>query len=330
MTFQKQAVQCLVALMILMSAEPAEAQVSTASNSEKIADIIAFQKDFIARFTGEIPYDGDKVLKGRTREKHRSIAAKILMQEVTDLGFVPVARPFRVKPFGSFGRRIKTADKGINILFELPPTTALEAEYIVLVAHYDAVPGAPGADDNASGVATLLQVARTLKTLPERNLGIIFILADLEETGLIGSGGAVNDLAALNVNVNVHSVHSYDMLGWDGDGDNAVELDPGSDEIEAIYRKHACELGIFVKTISTNRSDHAAFRAAGHVATLMIEEFTGGDFNPHYHSSKDSIKYIDFDYLASNTELVTSVIAELVIGTESKAEPFEFECASDT
>jgi hypothetical protein len=72
-----------------------------------------------------------------------------------------------------------------NYIVDLPGTD-LAAEVLILGAHYDAVPLSPGADDNATGVAALLEIARTLKDTPRRRT-IRLVFFTLEEVGLHGS-----------------------------------------------------------------------------------------------------------------------------------------------
>lgn len=72
-----------------------------------------------------------------------------------------------------------------NIIADLPGRD-LPSEILLIGAHYDAVPGAPGADDNGSGVAALLELARVLKDRPlRRTVRLVFFT--LEEVGLEGS-----------------------------------------------------------------------------------------------------------------------------------------------
>ena len=72
-----------------------------------------------------------------------------------------------------------------NYIVDLPGTD-LANEVLILGAHYDAVPLSPGADDNASGVAALLEIARALKDTPRRRT-IRLVFFTLEEVGLHGS-----------------------------------------------------------------------------------------------------------------------------------------------
>lgn len=72
-----------------------------------------------------------------------------------------------------------------NYIVDLPGTD-LSSEVVIVAAHYDAVPNSPGADDNASGVAALIEIARVLQpTKHRRTIRLVFFT--LEEVGLVGS-----------------------------------------------------------------------------------------------------------------------------------------------
>ncbi|MER7108707.1 M28 family peptidase [Streptomyces sp. NPDC000229] len=73
---------------------------------------------------------------------------------------------------------------GANLLAE--PPGGIPRPTVVVGAHLDTVEGSPGADDNASGVAALLEVARLLGGLP-RPPAVTLLVSDMEELGLIGS-----------------------------------------------------------------------------------------------------------------------------------------------
>jgi Zn-dependent M28 family amino/carboxypeptidase len=76
---------------------------------------------------------------------------------------------------------------GVNLLAELPG--APQGRRVLLIAHLDSVACGPGADDNASGAAALIESARLLATLPEVP-PITLAVLDMEELGKVGSGAA--------------------------------------------------------------------------------------------------------------------------------------------
>ncbi|MHC4560320.1 MAG: M28 family metallopeptidase, partial [Planctomycetota bacterium] len=82
-------------------------------------------------------------------------------------------------------------------------------EIYVLGAHYDSVAGSPGAWDNASGVAAVLEVARVLSQ-HAFEATIVFIAFDREEQGSLGSAAYVND----HINERIHGMINLDSIAW--------------------------------------------------------------------------------------------------------------------
>ena len=89
---------------------------------------------------------------------------------------------------------------------------------IVVGAHYDALANTPGADDNASGVAALIELAYFLKKTPELNSDVELVFYDLEEDGLLGSWYHARKLKTQNVNV--VCMICLDMIGYYSDAPN--------------------------------------------------------------------------------------------------------------
>ncbi|MGI5442929.1 M28 family peptidase [Streptomyces shenzhenensis] len=81
---------------------------------------------------------------------------------------------------------------GANLVAELPGSGP--GPVVVVGAHLDTVQGSPGADDNASGVAAVLELARLLGQLPRRP-AVVLLLSDMEELGFVGARAAARDLA---------------------------------------------------------------------------------------------------------------------------------------
>lgn len=124
----------------------------------------------------------------------------LLIKQLTEIGVKPTAQEFRwAPPARSFGAEPsgKTDESGEkaaprddllawrNIVVDLPGTD-LAHEVLVISAHIDAVPGAPGADDDGTGVAAIVELARVFAGTHHRRT-IRLCLFNLEEAGLIGS-----------------------------------------------------------------------------------------------------------------------------------------------
>ena len=175
-------------------------------------------------------------------------------------------------------------------------------QVLVLGAHYDSVPAGPGANDNASGTATVLELARVLseRSLPVR-VRVVFFGA--EEIGLNGSQHYVTTLSALERS-RILAMLNFDMVGV---GDRA--LVGGDDRLTDVAVDKAAELGARVAEMTgreTGGSDHASFLAAGIPALFFHRQP-----DPNYHTSEDRVTYLNPAYLQEAAELAQSVIEHL-------------------
>lgn len=199
---------------------------------------------------------------------------------------------------------------------------ALAGEFIVLGAHYDHlgygyVGGSnpnnldrlhPGADDNASGTAALLVLARRLKeryaALEEgvSARSILFLSFGAEEMGLLGaehfirSGVLSNDAASLMINM--------DMIGrLKGDGLDLYGTGT-AEEFEAILPALIAASGFEVKKHASGigPSDHAAFHRAG---LPVLAVFTG--LHKDYHSPDDTAETLNYEGAARVASFVESL-----------------------
>jgi hypothetical protein len=83
---------------------------------------------------------------------------------------------------------------------------------VLVAAHYDSVPAGPGDSDDGTGVATVLEIARALKSLSPRQHPVIFLIDEGEESGLLGAQGFVNShpwAKEVRVAVNVDNRGTY-------------------------------------------------------------------------------------------------------------------------
>ncbi|MFN0010952.1 MAG: M28 family peptidase [Phycisphaerales bacterium] len=148
-------------------------------------------------------------------------AEELLLAHAKRLGFEPTTQTIR------WSRRDQPKHEWRNILFELTGSEK-PSEVIIVAAHFDAVPDSPGADDNASGVAGLLEIARVLKARAAAGAGaagsfpkrtIRFALFNLEEVGLVGASQYA-PLVAERVEAGddtVVGMLSLEMLGYYSD-----------------------------------------------------------------------------------------------------------------
>ena len=301
----------LFALNLFLSLRPVSA------NQELILDTttIEAQRSMVQVLSGALPISNEIYLKSRSSAKERKLAAEYLYAQLANAGLNPERHEYKVS------NKLAVLDLffdpyiGTNVYTIVPSTTGSK-EYVVLGAHYDSEPGSPGANDNATGVSLAYELAVKIKQLKHRERNFIIVFFDQEEDGLIGSRAFAKKLK--KEGACIHSVHTTDMVGWDGDGDSAVELELPTDAIEALYKQAAKSLNIPLYRTSVNSSDHAAFRELGFQAVGISEEYAGGDTTPHYHQSTDTADTVNFPFLAQATQLVWEVMKTLASQHEAQ------------
>jgi hypothetical protein len=257
-----------------------------------------YQKEIVSRLTGNEEVKPGTTLNDRASVANRAVTRNYLAGALTTLGLKPQQE--------SYGG-------GVNVYADLAPS-GTSKDYIVVGAHYDSVTGSPGANDNATGVAAVLAAARYLSSVSCRGKNVTIVLFDQEEVGQLGSMAFAKRL--FDDKLSIASVHTIDQVGWDSDGDRALELERPDPGLFPLYQK-AVTLGglkIPLTQTQTGGTDHVAFRAYGFPAVGITEEYKTGDTTPHYHSATDTYATVNFDYLASSTELVNVALAGILRG----------------
>lgn len=186
---------------------------------------------------------------------------------------------------------------------------------VVLVAHYDTVASSPGADDNASGVAGLLEIARVL---PRDLLAADVVLAAVpfeERPGDLAGSAALAALLTGDPGLDVVAAVSAEMLGCSTvprvTGDTGEDLlligYPGTDTLVDLLVAAAGAwspgrvrgLAVPRHVPEIDRSDHASFHRRGVPAVMATD---GAEFrNRHYHQPSDTTETVDPTFLAGST-----------------------------
>ncbi len=168
--------------------------------------------------------------------------------------------------------------------------------WVIVGAHYDSrnasgssTVNTPGAEDNASGCAGVVELARAL--LPSQPAAsILFICYAGEEQGLIGSSAHVQSLIGAGQLSSVEAVVIMDMIGYSADA-NLEALYESSGSYTDYLQRFGAAAAIYVPELavitSTNPfgSDHVPYLQAGVQTVLAIE--SDWDIYPHYHRSSD-------------------------------------------
>jgi len=194
----------------------------------------------------------------------------------------------------------------------------------IICAHYDDMPSgslAPGADDNASGTAAVLEAARIF-TQYNSKYTIIYALWDEEEQGLVGS--AYYAQQAANAGDSIMGVVNMDMIAYDSDNDNAGEIHVRNyansnslkDQMIAVNTTYSIGVTTSVQNPGTTASDQASFWNNGYGAILLIEEYYGGDFNAYYHTTNDRYIHFNEPYYQKMSRLTLGTVATLAEITE--------------
>lgn len=222
----------------------------------------------------------------------------------------------KLESFGLETNDQQYSEKGRNI-YSIQKGTIYPKKYFILCAHYDAVAN-HCADDNASGVAGVLEAARILSDY-QFNYSIIYALWDEEESGLNGSGYFAAQ--ADSFDMNILGVVNMDMIGWDDDEDGLIEIHTR----EKSNSVSLAELLIAVDSIynlplipqiinpGAGASDHSRFWYHDYSAVLMIEAYYSGDFNQYYHSDQDRIDKFNLTFFHNAVRLGLGSIATLAL-----------------
>ena len=203
--------------------------------------------------------------------------------------------------------------------------------------HYDSVGATPGADDNASGVAGMLEVAQVLRDTAFP-ISVRYVGFALEETGLHGSRVMATDLRQRNVDV--VGMVSLEMIGFTKPGDDAfigsrnnylaMVGNPASEYLARVFGAAAFEYRPFFFAPAAVidpatlgdilRSDHASFWAQNYEALLLTD--TANFRNPNYHQPSDTIETLNFSYMANSVRAtIAGLVALATVDADGNGQP---------
>ncbi|WP_243290164.1 M28 family peptidase [Bacillus sp. FJAT-47783] len=179
-------------------------------------------------------------------------------------------------------------------------------QMVIVGAHHDSVDGAPGANDDASGTAATLELARVMANMPT-DTELRFVTFGAEELGLIGSYEYVDSLTEDEINRTV-GMFQMDMVGSRDAGDLVMFTVDGE---KNIVTDLAASAGVRTGTPLTygqeGRSDHVPFYYAGIPAALFIHS----PVEPWYHSPEDTLDKISKEKLQETAEIVGASVYQI-------------------
>lgn len=264
-------------------------------------------------------------------ERHRA-ARDHTAAELRDLGLDVALLPF---PF-----RGRTYHNVVGVL----PGPDAHRPRLLVGAHFDSTAHTPGADDNASGVAALIECARLVATHPPRGGSVEFVGFDLEElqtvTGRYRVGSRALARAKRARRESLAGALILEMVGYRDATPGAQTVPPflgidvpkSGDFLAAVGDARSRELlDSFLAAVRaatpelplvayrtrwrgwmlplTRLSDNASFWDAGY-ASLMLTD-TAFLRNPHYHQTSDTAATLDYEFMAMVTEATAAAVGRL-------------------
>ncbi len=229
------------------------------------------------------------------------------------------------------------------------PGTGTTGDTYILGGHFDTVADAPGADDNGSAVAGLIEAMRILSQYPTKKT-IKFISFDLEEPGLVGSAKYITN--GIENGETVSGMIDFEMIGYYSEAPNSQMFPSGfnllfpdaynavsSQEFKGNFVTNVGKAGNSVSlmnkfqlasqqyvpalrsisveapniwqtlTPDLGRSDHAPFWIAGLPAIMLTD---GANFrNPNYHTPGDTLGTLNFTFMSNVVKGTVATLAQL-------------------
>ena len=317
-------------------------------SAEELSRLFAISEDvigaYVDRFSGAAPLTGSgsgEVVTRHSVSTDNALVVDAIADELRQIG--DGAFTVRVTPFTFGGRTLHNVEA--EWAGERP-------ELVIISAHLDSTaaashePGgapyrpatdaAPGADDDASGVAGVLAIARALRSMPisRPEHGLRFVLFNAEEQGLVGSAAYAR--AQSNAAAPILGVFQMDMIGRNSAPPPLFEVHAGysplpevesrslvlarrvarlkdavASQLEGPELCHTRGPTIGERDGAEGRSDHASFHARGYAACCISEDLFMNDPslppaepNEHYH--KDSDRRINRQYAADIARVVAA------------------------
>lgn len=222
-------------------------------------------------------------------------------------------------------------DAGINFILKLPSRHPTRRP-LLIGAHYDGPLQSIGADDNASGVTALLELARRWAANPPKR-PVWLVAFDQEEWGMLGSAALAEQLRADHQRLKL--MVSLEMLAFTSEsqayphpamrrlygdrGDFIALVANASAGVVLTQLTHAMGQHVSTKALPVPRagrdvpdvrlSDHSPFWDQGYNALMVTD--TSFMRNPHYHQMSDTIDTLDLPFFASVIDGLEQALGEL-------------------
>jgi hypothetical protein len=287
------------------------------------------QQQLAERLSGHVHVLAEEIGERHHNEMEQlNRAADYISAQLRAMGYVPAVRQFGDRLYRNVVVELHGRDRGDEI--------------IVVGAHYDTTWMTPGADDNASGVAGLLELARNLYGQRFRRTVRLVAFANEEEPfyGTSNMGSRVNARRARDAGDNIVAMFSLEMIGY-------YSEEPGSQRYPRPIRRFYPDTADFIAFVSNlssspllrrsvalfreqqvfpaegmaapeflvpdiRRSDNASFWRYGYAAVMITD--TGNYRNWNYHNVGDTHRSLDYAGMARVVTGLTGLIRGLAGG----------------
>ena len=275
-------------------------------------------------------------LKALVGERHPETSARALRKAAHYLstqfaGFGWAVGSQRVSAWGKVYHNV------VAIKYPARPGQGEKLPPLLIGAHYDTVSGSPGADDNASGLVVLLEVASHLRA---RSLArpVWLVAFCLEEQDRLGSQAFASRLNAEGRELAGAII--LECVGFARSEPGTQQIPSGvpivvptqgdflaivgneasrslMTQLEQEAQRHAARLKSLSLVVpgrgetmpDTRRSDHASFWDAGYPAVVLTD--TANFRNPHYHRATDTVDTLNLEFLSNVVAMVTATVIQI-------------------
>ena len=258
------------------------------------------------RLTKHVYYLASDSLRGRRAgSEDAAKAAAYIVGQFEEIGIQPFLEEGWYQPFERGGKTYK------NVIGIIPGNDpVLKDEYIIIGAHYDHLGVSDGqiyngADDNASGTATIIEMARILKSQQsDLKRSVIVAAFDAEEIGLVGSNYLSKQLDLSKVKL----MMSIDMVGWLEKGktlrfEGVATVKDG----KRLLREEAEKMHIDIKSKNFESSVFGATDTQGFAEKGVATWYVSTGLKSPYHKPEDDPELIDYKGLDRITDYMADV-----------------------
>ncbi len=231
-----------------------------------------------------------------------------LVRRMTELGLNPQVQRHEVVRDDKFGAQTYVSVGTVENVIGVLPGRDRTAPALALMAHYDSVPGSPGAADDAAGTSAALEIIRALKTQGTPARDVIVLITDGEEVGLFGAEGF---FAKTPMAKHVGMVLNMETRGGGGRVQMFQTGDQNGDLIKLFaktaVRPVSSSLSVFLYELLPNDTDFTVSKRAG--ITGLNYAFIGKQFD--YHSPTSTSDNLEQGSLQDMGDQVLSVAKPL-------------------